>query len=421
MGRLAVSVALLYTDGQGTSAWVSDFAHKAGGHEPSAEDRLDISQLNRADRFFPEGGLVLKVNTRDLPRVPRRQGVWASAWNQDFAWFTKDEARQFLPGEIAPGRRCEVPRLLVERLARLHFLDNVRGQTWPFPTGAIEDATLTSEVAAVDGEVVSLRLKGRTRAVQKGTWSIDGHNARDVNRPSVQKRGVDLKLLGMARFDREQGRFVGFEVVAVGTRWGGTQHNFRSNDLAPAPFGAMLSLAGKSRVERVAPEHFQDYGWALVEWFPRGGAPVSRPRGPDRAKAGGAAESKPFAQLSGQPYSQPEEALKSFLVALAAHDEAALREIALPHPRLESLVQGPSATTDQLALLKARLQSMSIRRLKAGDSVEMPNGESRVIQPDDVRTGRVVLWADGEPMPTRLENVGGRWKVFAGTFMGARK
>ena len=52
-----------------------------------------------------------------------------------------------------------------------------------------------------------------------------------------------MKLLGSARFDRKQGRFVGFEVVAVGTRRGGTQYNGRGNDLAPAPFGAVLSLA----------------------------------------------------------------------------------------------------------------------------------------------------------------------------------
>ena len=77
---------------------------KAEGRKFSGEDPLDIAQLNRADRFFPESGLVLKVNTRDLPRNPPQQGRWANAWNQDFAWFTKEEAGQFLPGEIEPGR-----------------------------------------------------------------------------------------------------------------------------------------------------------------------------------------------------------------------------------------------------------------------------------------------------------------------------
>jgi hypothetical protein len=230
---------------------------KAEGRKFSGEDPLDIAQLSRADRFFPEGGLVLKVNTRDLPRDPPQQARWARAWNQDFAWFTKEEAGQFLPSEIKPGRTRKVPRTLVKRLARFHFLDNVRGQTPPFPACAIEDATLTSRVTEVDGNFVSLRLEGRTKAVQKGDWSIRGFE--DMNRPSSQERGLEIKLLGSARFDRKQGRFVGFEVVAVGTRWGATQYNCRGDDLAPAPFGAVLSLAGPSRAERVAPEHFRGY------------------------------------------------------------------------------------------------------------------------------------------------------------------
>src|SRR6201999_4107254 len=105
---------------------------KAEGRKSSGEAPLDIAQLHRADRFFPEGGLVLKVNTRDLPRDPPQQRRWAHAWNQAFAWFTKEEAGQFLAGEIEPGRPHEVPRRLLERLARFHFLDNVRGQTPPF-------------------------------------------------------------------------------------------------------------------------------------------------------------------------------------------------------------------------------------------------------------------------------------------------
>ena len=147
---------------------------KAEGRKFLGEDQLEIAQLNRADRFFPEGGLVLKVNTRDLPRDPPQQGRGADAWNQDFAWFAREEARRFLPAELEPGRTHAVPRALVERLARFHLLDNVRGQTSPFAARAIEDATLTSRVTAVDGDVVSLRLEGRTKAVQKGDWSIRG-------------------------------------------------------------------------------------------------------------------------------------------------------------------------------------------------------------------------------------------------------
>ena len=46
---------------------------KAEGRKFLGDDPLEIAQLDRADRFFPEGGLVLKVNTRDLPRDSPQQ------------------------------------------------------------------------------------------------------------------------------------------------------------------------------------------------------------------------------------------------------------------------------------------------------------------------------------------------------------
>jgi hypothetical protein len=114
--------------------------------------------------------------------------------------------------------------------------------------------------------------------VQTGDWSIRGFE--DMNRPSGQERGLEMKLLGSARFDRKHGRFVGFEIVAVGTRWGGTQYNRRENDLAPAPFGAVLSLADASRAQRVAPAHFRGYGGAAWNDCKRIANHSNRPTGP---------------------------------------------------------------------------------------------------------------------------------------------
>lgn len=229
-------------------------------NRPSADTgRFEATKLNRPDRFFPDGGLILRVHTRDLPRDPPQEVRWAKSWNQDFAWFKKDEARLFVPPDLAPERTCEVPKTLVERLARMHFVDNVRGQTTHFPANAVQEATLTSRIIEIERDVVTLRLEGRTKTEQEGRWSIAGY--RDMNRASAQKRGMELRLLGQARYDRQQAKFVSFELVAVGTRWGGTQYNGRSRDLNPAPYGALVTLAGNTGAERVAPEHFWAYGW----------------------------------------------------------------------------------------------------------------------------------------------------------------
>jgi hypothetical protein len=119
--------------------------------------------------------------------------------------------------------------------------------------------------------------------------------------------------------------------------------------------------------------------------------------------------------------STPEDALKTFLLALAAQDEATLRAVTLPDAEFAWLLRGSPARPDGIARLKARLDEKPMRRLKAGDRVRMPDGESRVIKPVDVREGRVVLWPDGAPLPSRLENVDGHWKVFARPFIAARK
>jgi hypothetical protein len=119
--------------------------------------------------------------------------------------------------------------------------------------------------------------------------------------------------------------------------------------------------------------------------------------------------------------STPEDAMKTFLLALAAQDEATLRAVTLPDDEFDWLLKGRRASPELIARMKAGLENNPMRRLKAGDPVRMPDGEARVIQPIDVRKGRVVLWPEGAPLPSRLENVGGHWKVFARPFIAVRK
>jgi hypothetical protein len=231
----------------------------------SAEERqapdLDSPDVERArgERLYPKGGLTLRVNSRDLPRESHGPEWTANAWNQDYAWFTKEEAAQFLPENPAPGQRYFVPEPLVRRIARFHLVDNVRGQTRPYEEEDVARAQLIAEVEAVEGSRVTLRLEGETRTLAEGTWAIQGY--RDMGSPSHQRRGMETRLLGSAVFDREQGRFVAFEMMALGTRWGATQYNVRYEDRDPAPIGFVFSLTGDRPAERVAPAFLRAYGW----------------------------------------------------------------------------------------------------------------------------------------------------------------
>ena len=96
---------------------------------------------------------------------------------------------------------------------------------------------MSTEVTAVDGAVVSLRLAGETRTAMEGR----------------REHGLEMRLLGKATFDLVTGRFVTFELVAVGSRWGATELNGRRGDTDAAPIGILFTLAADSPCERVAP------------------------------------------------------------------------------------------------------------------------------------------------------------------------
>jgi hypothetical protein len=83
----------------------------------------------------------------------------------------------------------------------------------------------------------------------------------DAFQPKPRKRGFETRLLGSAKYDLKQERFVAFEMVALGTRWGGTRYNRRADDLEPGPPGVAFTLAGDTPAEHVAPAYLRAYGW----------------------------------------------------------------------------------------------------------------------------------------------------------------
>lgn len=215
-----------------------------------------------AERLYPENGLALQIFARDLPR-DKTIGDWRdAAWNKDLVWFRRDEMLAFVPGggdDEAPkvGDRTDIPQALVTRLASLHLVDFVRGQVTLFADSNVETASLASTVIGVDGQQIRLQLEGRTRAVRHGTWPVAGYE--DMHEPKEHERGVQTQVLGYATFDRESERFTDFRLLALGTRWGGTQYNGRSGDLEPGPIGFLLVPADPDL--RIPPSSVWRYGW----------------------------------------------------------------------------------------------------------------------------------------------------------------
>ena len=207
---------------------------------------------------YPVDGLVLSVVLRKFyaqkPRGRLARGI--VEWNQDFAWFRKEEAAQFFPSRPRKGSTHDLPDALVSRLARYHFTDTVRAFADPFPTRCVKEARLTSTVLSVKGDVVSLRFNGVVRSTQDDLPRI-GRSRDQVPIPRHPHRSFEATLLGYGTFDLGKKRFTSFEIVALGTQSGGGARGSKD----PVTMGVALTLARDTPVGRVEPLHLSLYGW----------------------------------------------------------------------------------------------------------------------------------------------------------------
>jgi hypothetical protein len=207
---------------------------------------------------YPHDGLVLRLAVRDLPReIDTRKDDWRkSAWNLDYAWFTRDEARAIVPQPRTAGSRCHVPEEIVRRLARFHLRDFVRGEPSAWADDAIRHGELISEIVSRDGNEVRLRLEGRVTLQHEVRWTRpeDGESR-------AYDCGFDAVLSGDAIWDDMASRFVAFDLLAAGPRWGTNQYNNRNDDLGPAPMGVAFTLAGAEPRDRTPPHQIwhRDY------------------------------------------------------------------------------------------------------------------------------------------------------------------
>lgn len=215
------------------------------------DPRESARSIRRPELQYPEDGLVLRVDSRDLPRTwegaetADSEDWHTDAWNFDYAWFNASELERLVPAELEAGTTWDLADDLVERLCRLHVADNVRGQTDRYAPDQVRAARLAATVTKIEDGVAHLRLEGAVHLVD-----------------DERERGMRGTMLGTARVSLEAPRsFEAFEVVVVADRWGATRFNQRSEDRGHAPIGFAIHLAGDGPTERVAPTTFWEYGW----------------------------------------------------------------------------------------------------------------------------------------------------------------
>ena len=201
-----------------------------------------------SDRWeYPEDGLVLNLYARDLHRG---SGEVDSRWNLDRVWFTRDEVNSLIPGNMVIGKNYPIPKHLARRIAKLHLVDIVRGES---PRWKNEDLKQV-EIALIAEEIMAdrmvLRLEGTVRNEAPPILYVNPFSNQKVDMP----RGLELQLLGNLTYNQTAGTFENFDVIAVGSRWGATAFNARFDDLGPAPIGFAFELASDSMIDRTPPQ-----------------------------------------------------------------------------------------------------------------------------------------------------------------------
>jgi hypothetical protein len=202
------------------------------------------------DALYPQGGLVLLEYVRDVPGFVKGTDEVSGNWNLDYVWYSKDEAKALVPAKPAVGAKLTWPSRLSTRLARFHLIDSVNGLRYTqrplYDADEVQVAELVSTVESVDDAGVHLRIEGQTRAAS-------------VRGPA---RGVVTRLLGKAVWKADAGKFSAFELVAAGTRWGGTgkgKSNDRAGEEGVQGIGFTFQLAGDTPAEHVPPLYVLGY------------------------------------------------------------------------------------------------------------------------------------------------------------------
>jgi hypothetical protein len=324
----------------------------------------------------PDGGVTLAVIDKLVPRQGLSAKLPLSSVGElkvDRVTLSSDEWATLAPPNTRVGSQWVVP----ETVGRRFFPLLNYGDTKFRDGGDVSRVQLVGQVVSVRDGITYLAYRGQIAGTHVGTAS--------AGKVGMQLSTSIRMIGGMGVYDIRAGAMLSLTWV-----WDGVHTGWYAIDSADPPATGRFG--------------------ALVEWS-RENTKVA----PQVVKASGPELNDKLAD------STPEDALKTFLLALANRDEDTLRAITLPDVEFDWLLRGPPSSPDLVARLKAQLDEKPIRRLKEGDPVQTPNGESMIIKAADVRAGRVVLWPAGAPLPSRVENVGGHWKVLARPFIAARK
>jgi len=216
---------------------VSDVAVTVQG-APNPRVRPGRGQLNpRVQIADPNSNkLKIRIVSRDLAR---KDGPVAGPEFNFYALELPTREGLVLPTEIKPYKTVDWPKNIVESFFGNGLIDRVRGSGLSFQPKDFQKAILRTTITNITGDMVQMRFDGLANAVAEGRWGLAPGEATSDD---LQIRGIDLQLLGHGRYNSATKKWVGFDMIALGTRWGGAPGNFRKDDTRTAPIGFFMSI-----------------------------------------------------------------------------------------------------------------------------------------------------------------------------------
>ena len=215
---------------------------------PRAPDpKTDKIETLTDDPKPPRDGLVLRMVSRGLPTpgINEQDTRHTSFYKLDRVWFTREQARSFLPAELQSGSKATVRGTALNLLVRLNLGTFIQ----PNPAWNAEDVrsvSLNSEVTSVKGNVVEVRFSGDAELRADSRFNRNSYTP---------------KLLGHASYDTRTQAFTKFELLAVGTHTVGDAGQGAQAVRGPRsiPLGVLFTINGSNANDRVVPHFHRGY------------------------------------------------------------------------------------------------------------------------------------------------------------------
>lgn len=284
-----------------------------------------------------------------------------------------------------------------------------------FPARAMEQAKSTpSNGGTIDQKVYYVRAGGCLFTMQRFHYPRPFPILQIADRLDEQRKGY---LQGNVELVRENDVTVNdvtgeqFEYKGPSPRADGTVTSLTRHFIKGSSYYAITVMSAPNQpLPRAADRFLESFHFAKAAPA-KAGAMV---KGQAKAKAGTAPPPLPDGT--------PEDALRSFMIAVTRRDEAALRAVTVPDRELDWLLRGPPPPAEVVEKMRTSAAELKFKRLKPGDPIKLPpQGKAAVVRPEEVTEDRAMLLPEGSRFPIALERIKGHWKVDARPIVAARK